>query len=48
MSNFELTDNLTFIAATQMLERLAASGLLTAEEVKSVRGELERRMRPTI
>ena len=48
MSNIELTDNLTFIAATQILERLAASGLLTAEEAKSARGELERRMRPTI
>ena len=48
MSNIELTDNLTFIAATQMLKRLAASGLLTTEEAKSACGELERRIRPTI
>ena len=48
MTTKELADNLTFFAAAQMLERLAANGILTAEETKMVCGELKRRLRPTI
>jgi len=48
MSKTELTDNFTYISATQMLMRLVAQGLLTSAEGELTRKELERRLRPTV
>lgn len=48
MSKTELTDNLTFAAAIQMLAQLAAQGFLSAEEQARTRQELERKLRPTL
>ena len=48
MSNTELTDNLTFAAALQMLKQLAAQGLLSTDEETRTRQELERKLRPTL
>lgn len=48
MSKTELTDNLTFAAALQMLEQLITRGLLTADEGERTRTELERKLRPTV
>lgn len=48
MSKSELTDNLTFASALQMLKRLVAQGLLSADEEILTRRELERKLRPTI
>ena len=48
MSKSELTDNLTFASALQMLKRLVEQGLLTADEEALTRRELERRLRPTL
>ncbi len=48
MSKTELTDNLTFASAMQMLKQLVAKGLLSAGEGELTRKELERRLRPTV
>ena len=48
MSKAELTDNLTFLAALQMLRQLVERGLLSADEGLRTRRELERRLRPTL
>jgi len=48
MTYTELTDNLSFLSALQMLSRLAAAGMLTEKETEKVREELKRRLRPTI
>ena len=48
MSKNELTDNLTFVSALQMLKRLVEQGLLTADEGTLTRRELERKLRPTL
>ncbi len=48
MSKTELTDNLTFASAMQMLKQLVAQGLLSAEEQVRTRQELERKLRPTL
>lgn len=48
MSKTELTNNLTFASALQMLKQLTAQGLLTADESARTRQELERKFRPTI
>ena len=48
MSKAELTDNLTFLSALQMLGQLIQQGLLTADEGARTRRELERRLRPTL
>lgn len=48
MSKTELTDNLTFAAAVQMLKRLVEQGLITVDEEARTRQELERKLRPTI
>ncbi len=48
MSKTELTDNLTFVSAKQMLKQLVAQGLLTADEGKRTQKELERKLRPTV
>ena len=48
MSKTELTDNLTFASALQMLKQLVEQGLLTADEGALTRRELERKLRPTL
>ena len=48
MSKSELTDNLTFVSALQMLKQLVEQGLLTADEGTLTRRELERKLRPTL
>ena len=48
MTQKELTDNLTFLSALQMLKRLMEQQLLTEREAESVRQELRRRLRPSV
>ena len=48
MSKTELTDNLTFVSALQMLKQLIEQGILTADEGTLTRRELERKLRPTL
>ena len=48
MSKTELTDNLTFVSALKMLGQLVQQGLLTADEEKRTKAELERKLRPTV
>ena len=48
MTKTELTDNLTFVSALQMLKQLVEQGLLTADEGALTRRELERKFRPTL
>ncbi|MBD5085288.1 MAG: hypothetical protein HDT33_09625 [Clostridiales bacterium] len=48
MSKAELTDNLTFVSALQMLKQLVAQGLLSSDEEVLTRRELEQKLRPTI
>ena len=48
MSKTELTDNLIFASALQMLKRLVEQGLLTADEGALILRELERKLRPTL
>ena len=42
MSKAELTDNLTFLSALQMLKQLVQQGLLTADEGTRTRREIGR------
>lgn len=48
MTRNELSDNLLFIAALEMLERLSKQGLLGPEETDQARKELEKQVRPTV
>ena len=48
MTRKELSDNLLYIAALGMLERLAGQGLLNEKETEQARRELERKVRPTV
>ena len=48
MTRKELSDNLSFLSALKMLERLTSDGLLTEQERERAREELERRLRPTL
>lgn len=48
MTHKELTDDLTFIAAEEMLKRLVAKSALTEEEAWQVRKELKKRLRSTV
>ena len=48
MTQTELTDNLTFLSALQMLNQLQARKLLTEAEAALTRRELERKLRPTL
>ena len=48
MTHTELTDDLTFIAAEGMLQRLVAKSVLTEEEAWQVRKELKKQLRPTV
>lgn len=48
MTRKELSDNLLYIAAVEMLERLTGQGCLSTEEAERARLELERKVRPTV
>ena len=48
MSTTELMDNLIFLSALQMLERLVGKGLLTENEAETARNNLKRKLRPTV
>jgi len=48
MSTTELTDNLIFLSALRMLERLVGKGLLTEREAETARDSLKRKLRPTV
>lgn len=48
MTKKELSDNLLFLAALEMLERLADQGRLSQEEVAQAKKELEKQVRPTV
>lgn len=48
MTRKELSDNLLYIAAAEMLERLTGQGLLSREEAEQARLELEKKVRPTV
>lgn len=48
MSHSELTDNLTFVSAVQMLRHLTEDNVLTEAEAEKVQAELVRRLRPTL
>ena len=48
MTRSELTDNLTFVSAVQMLRHLTEDNVLTEAEAEKVRAELVRRLRPTV
>lgn len=48
MTHTELMDNLTLIAAEEMLQRLVAKSALTEEEAWQVWKELKKRLRPTV
>ena len=48
MTTKELTDNLTFLSALRMLERMMERNLLTPAEAERARTELKRRFRPTL
>jgi hypothetical protein len=48
MSSKELSDNLAFLSAQQLLNSLVENNVLTEKEAEQVRKELIRRLRPTI
>ena len=48
MTHSELTDNLTFVSAVQMLRHLTEDNVLTEAEAEKVQAELVRRLRPTL
>lgn len=48
MTKKELSDNLLFLAALEMLERLTGQGLLSPEEAAQAKKELEKQVRPTV
>lgn len=48
MTTKELRDNVTFLSALQMLNRMTEQKLLSESEVERTRAELKRRLRPTL
>ena len=48
MTHGELTNNLSFLSALQMLSDLVAESLLTESEADAVRQELKLRLCPTV
>ena len=48
MTTKELTNNITFLSALRMLERMREQNLLSQTETERVRSELKRRLRPTL
>lgn len=48
MTTKELTDNVTFLSALRMLERMLERKLLSQAEAERARAELKQRLRPTL
>ena len=48
MTTKELRDNVTFLSALRMLERMTERNLLTPAEAERTKTELKRRFRPTL
>ncbi len=48
MTHMELEDNLTFLSALQMLNRLVEREMMTENEAESVQRELRKRLRPAV
>ena len=48
MTTKELRDNVTFLSALRMLERMAERKLLSEAETERAKAELKRRLRPTL
>lgn len=48
MTKTELSDNLMFLSALELLDQLTAQGLLTAAEAEKSRLELKKKLRPTL
>ncbi len=48
MTTKELADNVTFLSAMQMLERMLEQKLLSPAEAEKAKSELKRRLRPTL
>ena len=48
MTTKELRDNVTFLSALRMLERMTERNLLTPAEAERAKTELKRRFRPTL
>lgn len=48
MTKKELSDNITFLSALKLLDNLTEQKLLSSDEAEKVRGELKRRLRPTL
>ena len=48
MTTKELRDNVTFLSALRMLERMTERNFLTPAEAERARDELKRRFRPTL
>ena len=48
MTTKELTDNITYLSALQMLERMKKQNLLSQAETERVETEMKRRLRPTL
>lgn len=48
MTTKELTDNVTFFSAIQMLNHMLEQNTLSADEVERTKAELKRRLRPTL
>lgn len=48
MTTKELTDNVTFLSALRMLERMIERKLLSPAEAERARAELKQRLRPTL
>ena len=48
MTTKELTDNITFLSAIQMLNHMLEQNILSANEAERTKSELKRRLRPTL
>lgn len=48
MTRKELSDNLLFLAALEMLAQLTEQGLLSGEEAEQAKKELKKEVRPTV
>lgn len=48
MTTKELRDNVTFLSALRMLERMMERNLLSPAEAEQARNELRRKLRPTL
>ncbi len=48
MTQKEVTDNITFLSAMEILRQIVERGLLTEKEAEETKMELKRRLRPTL